>query len=53
MTSVAWYLGVNKPRKEAYKNFYATYDADKEFERMKGCGVFQSQAIIEEKMAEE
>nr|ALS05156.1 cytochrome c oxidase subunit 6C-1-like isoform X1 [Paracalanus parvus] len=53
VTSVAWYLGVNKPRKEAYKNFYATYDADKEFERMKGCGVFQSQAIIEEKMAEE
>ena len=52
VTSVAWYLGVNKPRKEAYKNFYATYDADKEFERMKGCGVFQSQAIIEEKMAE-
>ena len=52
MTSVAWYLGVNKPRKEAYKNFYANYDADKEFERMKGCGVFQSQAIIEEKMAE-
>ena len=43
---------MNKPRKEAYKNFYANYDADKEFERMKGCGVFQSQAIIEEKMAE-
>ena len=26
---------VNKPRKEAYKNFYATYDADADFERMK------------------
>ena len=34
-TSAAWYLGVNKPRKEAYKNFYATYDADADFERMK------------------
>ena len=44
---------VNKPRKEAYKNFYANYDADKEFERMKAGGIFQSQAIIEEKMAEE
>merc|ERR1712062_865326 len=52
-TSAAWYLGVNKPRKEAYKNFYATYDADADFERMKACGIFQSQAIIEEKMAEE
>ena len=28
-------MGVNKPRKEAYKNFYATYDADADFERMK------------------
>ena len=34
-TSAAWYLMVNKPRKEAYKNFYATYDADADFERMK------------------
>jgi len=51
-TSAAWYLLVNKPRKEAYANFYATYDADKDFERMKGCNVFQSQAIIEEKASE-
>ena len=62
---------VNKPRKEAYKNFYANYDAEAEFQRMKvrseeslllinwdlififqACGIFQSQAIIEEKMAE-
>merc|ERR1719433_2407445 len=52
ITSTAWYMLVNKPRKEAYKNFYATYDADADFERMKACGIFQSQAIIEEKMAE-
>ena len=34
VASTAWYLGVNKPRKEAYANFYATYDADKDFQRM-------------------
>ena len=69
-TSLAWYYGVNKPRKDAYANFYATYDADRDFERMKvieklwnclndndifpaqAAGVFQSQAIIEEKLAE-
>ena len=34
-TSLAWYYGVNKPRKDAYANFYATYDADRDFERMK------------------
>ena len=39
---------VNKPRKENYRNFYATYDADAEFERMKSAGVFQSVAKIEE-----
>merc|ERR1712066_1057874 len=52
VTSVAWYMMVNKPRKEAYKNFYANYDADAEFERMKAGGIFQSQAIIDEKMGE-
>ena len=31
----AWYMLVNKPRKENYRNFYATYDADADFERMK------------------
>ena len=35
-------MGVNKPRKENYANFYKTYDADKEFERMKvGTGSVQ------------
>ena len=48
MASVAWYMGVNKPRKENYKNFYANYDADKEFERMKAAGVFNAVAKIEE-----
>eukprot|EP00091_Calanus_sinicus_P014738 TRINITY_DN3239_c0_g1_i1.p1 TRINITY_DN3239_c0_g1~~TRINITY_DN3239_c0_g1_i1.p1 ORF type:complete len:121 (-),score=50.38 TRINITY_DN3239_c0_g1_i1:76-438(-) len=48
----AWYLLVNKPRKEAYAAFYANYDAEKDFQRMKALGVFQSQAMIEEKAAE-
>ena len=33
--STAMYFLVNKPRKEAYANFYATYDAEKDYERMK------------------
>ena len=53
VTTVAWYMGVNKPRKEAYANFYANYDPEKDFQRMKALGVFQSQAQIEEKAAEE
>ena len=40
VTSALWYYGVMVPRKEAYRNFYATYDPDKEFERMKAAGVF-------------
>ena len=35
VTTVAWYMGVNKPRKEAYANFYANYDPEKDFQRMK------------------
>ena len=33
--STTMYFLVNKPRKEAYANFYATYDAEKDYERMK------------------
>merc|ERR1719250_313579 len=35
-------------QKDNYRDFYAVYDADKDYERMKAAGVFQSQAIIEE-----
>ena len=41
VNSALWYFGVMQPRKEAYRNFYATYDPDKDFERMKAAGVFQ------------
>ena len=34
-TTFAWYWFINKARKDNYKDFYATYDADKDFERMK------------------
>jgi cytochrome c oxidase subunit 6c len=47
----AWYFGVIKPRKEAYRNFYATYDPDKDFERMRKAGVFMG--IPKEEEAEE
>nr|ALS05275.1 hypothetical protein [Tortanus forcipatus] len=47
-TSLAWYFTVNKPRKEAYANFYKNYDAEADFQRMKAAGVFQSVKVIEE-----
>ena len=34
VNSVLWWAFVMEPRKQAYRNFYATYDPDKEFERM-------------------
>ena len=34
-TTTAWYMLINKPRIDAYRDFYKTYDADAEFERMK------------------
>ena len=37
-----WHFYVCEGRKENYRNFYATYDPDKDFERMKKAGVFRS-----------
>ncbi|GIX93771.1 COX6C domain-containing protein [Caerostris darwini] len=37
--SIAWKIGVMDPRKRAYADFYRTYDADKEYKRMKEAGV--------------
>jgi len=51
-TSLAWYFTINKPRIQNYKNFYATYDVDKDFERMRAAGIFQSCAIIDAAKAE-
>merc|ERR1739844_170099 len=48
-TTLGWYVYVVKARKDNYRDFYAVYDADKDYERMKAAGIFQSQAIIEEK----
>jgi len=64
----AWYLAVNKPRSrfigfsftdlsvariQAYKSFYADYDAERDFQRMKAIpGLFQSTALIAEKAEE-
>jgi len=53
VTTTAWYFLVNKPRIQAYKDFYANYDAEKDFQRMKALGVFQSTAMIAEKAEEE
>jgi len=52
VTTGAWYFTVNKPRIQAYKDFYANYDAEKDFQRMKALGVFQSCALIAEKAEE-
>ncbi len=38
--SVAWYYGINKARRDNYANFYKTYDAEADFQRMKAAGVF-------------
>merc|ERR1711874_627605 len=53
VTTGAWYFAINKPRIQAYKDFYANYDAEKDFQRMKALGVFQSTAMIAEKAEEE
>ena len=36
-----YHMLVTKPRKDAYRNFFATYDPDKDFERMKRAGLFK------------
>ena len=36
-----YHMLVTKPRKDAYRNFFATYDPDKDWERMKRAGVFK------------
>ncbi|XP_067625831.1 cytochrome c oxidase subunit 6C isoform X2 [Eurosta solidaginis] len=40
--TVGWHFLVNKPKREAYAEFYKNYDAEKSFERMKNNGRFQS-----------
>ncbi|XP_064605924.1 cytochrome c oxidase subunit 6C-like [Liolophura sinensis] len=40
--TVAYKFLVNEPRKAKYAEFYKTYDAQADFERMKKEGVFQS-----------
>jgi len=37
----AWKYGVAEPRKRRYAEFYRTYDADADFERMDKLGVFR------------
>ncbi|XP_054744216.1 cytochrome c oxidase subunit 6C-1 [Anastrepha obliqua] len=41
VVTVGWYFLVNKPKKDAYGEFYKKYDAQKSFERMKANGRFQ------------
>jgi len=53
VTTTAYYVGVFKPRKEAYRNFYATYDPDKAYAEMKKTGIFHSTAVIEGEAEEE
>ncbi|XP_055903056.1 cytochrome c oxidase subunit 6C-like [Eupeodes corollae] len=40
--SMLFKVAVKDPRKDAYAEFYKTYDAQKSFEKMKAAGVFQS-----------
>ncbi|XP_011193557.1 cytochrome c oxidase subunit 6C-1 [Zeugodacus cucurbitae] len=41
LVTVGWHFLVNKPKKDAYAEFYKNYDAQKSFERMKANGRFQ------------
>nr|CAD7592678.1 unnamed protein product [Timema genevievae] len=41
-SGIAFKFLVCEPRKQRYAEFYKNYDIDKEFERMKQAGVFQS-----------
>ena len=48
LTGIGWYFWVVKPRKDAYREFYANHDPDKEFERMRKAGCFKSCPVDEE-----
>ena len=41
VNATLWWYFVCENRKQVYRNFYATYDPDKEFERMKKAGIFK------------
>ncbi|KAK7115600.1 hypothetical protein V1264_001438 [Littorina saxatilis] len=40
--TLLWKYGFAERRKQKYLDFYKTYDAQKDFQRMKSAGVFQS-----------
>ncbi|XP_076339201.1 cytochrome c oxidase subunit 6C-1-like [Tachypleus tridentatus] len=40
--ALAWKYTVAESRKKRYAEFYKNYDAEKDFERMRQAGVFQS-----------
>ena len=40
-STALYHFLVTKPRKDAYRNFYATYDPEKDFERMRRAGLFK------------
>ena len=40
-STALYHFLVTKPRKDAYRSFYATYDPEKDFERMRRAGVFK------------
>ncbi|KAK7101045.1 cytochrome c oxidase subunit 6C-1-like [Littorina saxatilis] len=42
VSTLAWRVGICDDRKNKYAEFYKTYDAQKDFERMKLKGVFHS-----------
>jgi len=51
-TTFGYYWFIFKARKEAYRDYYANYDADRVYEQMKRTGVFQSTGAIAEAAAE-
>ncbi|KAL1451414.1 hypothetical protein WDU94_005793 [Cyamophila willieti] len=45
VTAIAWKYLIMDPHKKAISDFYKTYDADKDFERMKKAGLFEEYNI--------
>lgn len=41
VVTIGWSFLINKPKKEAYAEFYKNYNAQKSFERMRTNGRFQ------------
>lgn len=45
VTALGWKFLIMDPHKKAISEFYKTYDAEKDFERMKKAGLFEQYTV--------